>query len=163
MMGFENQSLEEVPQGSIVYTQTVVAKPFNVDVPVYKEVIYEKPVLVEKNYELPVLVPKDYEIPNIIHRYNRIEIDKPEYKEVKYEKPIITERQYEVPKIVYVDKIVEVPKVTITEELKVREVPIDVDRIVYKDKVVLNPIIKEYIVEVAKLKYCCQACGHEIL
>ena len=150
---FGCQKVDEIPEGSVVYTQTVIAKPFVVDVPKYVDKEYELPVLVEKQYEVPTYKKKEYEIPNVIHRYTRVEIDKPVFVDKIYEIPVLKKKEYEVP--VLVEKVYEIPKVTIIEELKIREVPIDVP-------VILKPIVKEYIVEVAKLKYCCQKCGHEV-
>lgn len=158
-MGFDTQDIQNEPSGAIVYTQKVVETIVNVDVPNYIKKDFEIPVLVPKDYEVPILVEKRYEVPHVTHVDIKVEHEKPVYTIKNYEIPNLVPKDYEVPVIKEIEKIIEIPQVTTVEKLKIREVPIDVDKIVLKNKVVLNPILKDYVVEVAKIECTCPNCG----
>jgi len=130
--------------------------PTVVEKEVIREVPVEKIVEVEKRVEVPVekIVEKIVEVPveKIVEKRVEVPVEKIVEKIVEVPVEKIVEKRVEVPVEKIVEKRVEVPVEKIVEKEVIKEVPVEVEKIVEVEKRVEVPVEKivEKIVEVEK-------------
>ena len=154
--------IEQDPPPSVVEKEVIKEVP--VEKIVEKEVIKEVPVevekIVEKRIEVPVekIVEKEVikEVPVEVEKIveKRVEVPVEKIVEKRVEVPVekIVEKIVEVPVEKIVERRVEVPVEKIVEKEVIREVPVEVEKIVEVEKRVEVPVEKivEKIVEVER-------------
>ena len=142
--------IEQDPPPSVVEKEVIKEVP--VEKIVEKEVIKEVPVEVEKIVEKRVEVPVEKIVEKEVIKEVPVEVEKIVEKIVEVPVEKIVEKIVEVPVEKIVERRVEVPVEKIVEKEVIREVPVEVEKIVEVEKRVEVPVEKivEKIVEVER-------------
>ena len=142
--------IEQDPPPSVVEKEVIKEVP--VEKIVEKEVIKEVPVEVEKIVEKRIEVPVEKIVEKEVIKEVPVEVEKIVEKIVEVPVEKIVEKIVEVPVEKIVERRVEVPVEKIVEKEVIREVPVEVEKIVEVEKRVEVPVEKivEKIVEVER-------------
>ena len=142
--------IEQDPPPSVVEKEVIKEVP--VEKIVEKEVIKEVPVEVEKIVEKRIEVPVEKIVEKEVIKEVPVEVEKIVEKRVEVPVEKIVEKIVEVPVEKIVERRVEVPVEKIVEKEVIREVPVEVEKIVEVEKRVEVPVEKivEKIVEVER-------------